>query len=84
MVRRVSFCQLSSRRGTQKFTVSGRELLLLTQFDEIFDQFLLFLNALRVNWIDSVFTQDKLGMLVHDDKHSRGQDHSCVLLIMGL
>lgn len=39
MVGRVSFCQLSSRRGTQKFTVNGRELLLLTSFDEIFDQF---------------------------------------------
>lgn len=47
MVGRVSFCQLSSRRGTQKFTVNGRELLLLTSFDEIF--------ALRVSWIDSVF-----------------------------
>lgn len=39
MVGRVSFCQLSSRRGSQKFTVNGRELLLLTSFDEIFDQF---------------------------------------------
>lgn len=39
MVGRVSFCQLTSRRGTQKFTVNGRELLLLTSFDDIFDQF---------------------------------------------